>query len=126
MTEDERAAEYAAFVAQLPPLLEPDLVTSEHAATAFVQARSAGWTVDQLVGDAAYAARKSDRPVGAIIARLRGLAEVRLVPLLRAAPAQGGEGADPGADGRAARPDQPDRGVPPAPGRGGADDGRAH
>lgn len=78
MTEDERATEYAAFIAGLPPAVETDLISSHAVSTAFFEARSAGWTVDQLVGDAHFALR-GGRGVGNVVTRLRGLAQARPV-----------------------------------------------
>lgn len=78
MTEDERATEYAQFIAGLPPAIETDLLSNNAVSTAFFAARSAGWTVEQLVGDAHFAIR-GGRGVGNIVVRLRGLAEARPV-----------------------------------------------
>lgn len=78
MTENERAADYAAFIAGLPPEVETDLITSEAVSTAFFQARSAGWTTEQLIGDAMFAMR-GGRGVGNVVTRLRGLGQARPV-----------------------------------------------
>lgn len=78
MTEDERAVEFSQFVAGLPPAVETDLISNAAVSTAYFAARSAGWTTEQLVGDAHFALR-GGRSVGNIVTRLRGLAEARPV-----------------------------------------------
>lgn len=78
MSDDTPAGDYAAFIAGLPRELETDLATSEKASTAFFTARRAGWTTDDLVGDASHALRRGVG-VGGVIRRLESLAQTRPV-----------------------------------------------
>ena len=80
MDEHTPAGDYAQFIAGLPAEHETDLAISEKAATAFFLARRAGWSVDDLVGDAHFAIRRGgERPVGLVIRRLEDLAKTRPV-----------------------------------------------
>lgn len=67
------ADQFAAFIAGLPPSMEMDLMASEPLATAFFRALGRGWTLDQVVGDAAFAVR-GGAGTGLLVDRLKRLA----------------------------------------------------
>lgn len=64
-------SEFTAFVAALPPAQETNLM-ADNVSTAFFRARRAGWTLDQLIGDAQMSLARGG--VGLVVTRLGSLA----------------------------------------------------
>lgn len=64
-------SEFTAFVAALPPAHETNLM-ADNVSTAFFRARRAGWTLDQLIGDAQMSLVRGG--VGLVVTRLGSLA----------------------------------------------------
>lgn len=72
LSEMDRMAEYAGFVAALPPEVEIGLQT-DAAATAYHNARAKGWSADDIIEDARATLRRG-MGVGVVVSRLRTLA----------------------------------------------------
>jgi uncharacterized membrane protein len=72
LSETERLADYAGFIAALPPEVEMGLMT-DAAATAYHSARGRGWSTDAIIEDARATLRRG-MGVGVVVSRLRTLA----------------------------------------------------
>jgi hypothetical protein len=85
MRSDGRTvSDFTEFVGQLPAEYEIAL-TAENVSTAFYRALRAGWSVDQLVGDAAMTLKRGG--VGLVVTRMAALSESPPTERSHAAPA---------------------------------------